>query len=246
MRGSFLGPKFSNTDIIKELKAQKAVFVQLSETKLIDFTAKAIARQKVIGWMQGNLEFGPRALGGRSILADPRSKNMQKQLNLKVKFRESFRPFAPSILEEDVNDWFEDISISPYMLLVSKIKENRRLIMTAKQQKLFGLDKLYVTRSLVPAITHVDYTSRIQTVSKKVNPKYYKLIQKFKEITDCPILINTSFNIRGEPIVCSPTDAFKCFMGTEIDILVIGSCVLIKEKQNQNLINNYRDKYELD
>ena len=196
--------------------------------------------------MQGRMEFGPRALGARSIIADPRSPKMQKQLNLKVKYRESFRPFAPSILRENVDEWFELNQDSPYMLLVSNILKNKRSELSDKERNLFGIDLLNVSRSLIPAVTHVDYSARIQTVHKDTNPKYYALISKFKEKTNCPILINTSFNIRGEPIVCTPTDAYKCFMGTELDILVIGDYILLKNEQKINSKINYQDKYEFD
>ena len=192
------------------------------------------------------MEFGPRALGGRSIIADPRSQTMQKQLNLKVKYRESFRPFAPSILSEDVSDWFEHETESPYMLLVANVKDDKCSVMTVKEDALFGIDKLNVSRSEVPAITHVDYSARIQTVHNETNPRYHALISKFKEITGCPIVINTSFNVRGEPIICTPSDAFKCFMGTELDILAIGNYLLFKEEQKEVLKENYENRYELD
>ena len=196
--------------------------------------------------MQGRMEFGPRALGGRSIIADPRSPIMQKQLNLKVKYRESFRPFAPSVLSENVGEWFEDNSDSPYMLLVTHVKKNKRNIMTDDQEALFGIDKLNVPRSSVPAITHVDYSARIQTVHADTNPRYHAVISKFKEKTGYPLIVNTSFNVRGEPIVCTPTDAYKCFMGTGLDMLAIGNYLLIKEEQDQTLKENYEEHYELD
>jgi carbamoyltransferase len=196
--------------------------------------------------MQGRMEFGPRALGGRSIIADPRSPLMQKQLNLKVKYRESFRPFAPSILHEDVSEWFNHNTDSPYMLLVSDVKQEKRCKTTEKENNLFGIDKLKVPRSFVPAITHIDYSARIQTVHTDTNPRYHAVISKFKEKTGCPIVINTSFNVRGEPIICSPSDAFKCFMGTELDVLVIGNYLLVKENQDESLKSNYKEKYELD
>ena len=192
------------------------------------------------------MEFGPRALGGRSILADPRSEKMQKELNLKIKFRESFRPFAPSVLREDVNDWFEMNDDSPYMLLVSEVKKSKQILMTEKDDKLFGIDKLNVKRSVIPAITHVDYSARVQTVHKETNLKYYNLIKKFKKITGCPVLVNTSFNVRGEPIVCSIEDAFNCFMGTNLDILVIENFILFKNQQDQSLRQDYKEKFELD
>ena len=192
------------------------------------------------------MEFGPRALGGRSILADPRSEKMQKELNLKIKFRESFRPFAPSILREDVNEWFDLNNDSPYMLLVSEVKKDKQIKMTLEQEKLFGIDKLNIKRSSVPAITHVDYSARIQTVHEETNPRYYNLIKEFKKYTGCPVLVNTSFNVRGEPIVCSVEDAFNCFMGTNLDILVIEDFILFKNQQDQSLIKNYKNKFELD
>jgi len=219
---------------------------KLSENKIIDEVAEALSDEKAVGWMQGRMEFGPRALGGRSIIADPRSPIMQKQLNLKVKYRESFRPFAPSILREDVSKWFEHYTDSPYMLNVAKVSEDKRLAMTEEEEALFGIDKLNVPRSSVPAITHVDYSARIQTVHEDTNSRYHALILKFKEKTGCPIVVNTSFNVRGEPIICTPTDAFKCFMGTDLDVLAVGNYLLIKKEQNKNLLNNYKDLYDLD
>ncbi len=213
---------------------------------MISLTAKELSNEKTVGWFQGRMEFGPRALGGRSILADPRSEKMQKELNLKIKFRESFRPFAPSVLREDVNEWFELNNDSPYMLLVSEVKENKQIKMNAEDEKLFGIDKLNVKRSSVPAITHVDYSARIQTVHKDTNPRYYDLITEFKKNTNCPVLVNTSFNVRGEPIVCSIDDAFNCFMGTNLDILVIEDFVLFKHHQDKSLIKDYKNKFELD
>jgi len=208
--------------------------------------AYALADEKAVGWMQGRMEFGPRALGGRSIIADPRSPMMQKQLNLKVKYRESFRPFAPSVLREDVSEWFEHKTDSPYMLLVADVQSDKRRSMTAEEEALFGIDKLNVPRSTVPAITHVDYSARIQTVHADTNPKYHAVISKFKEKTGCPLVVNTSFNVRGEPIICTPTDAFKCFMGTEMDVLAVGNYVLYKEHQDEALKENYEERYELD
>ena len=196
--------------------------------------------------MNGRMEFGPRALGGRSIIADPRSPTMQKKLNLKVKYRESFRPFAPSILKEDVSEWFDLNTDSPYMLLVAEVIDKKKRFMNSHEQELFGIEKLNIQRSHIPAVTHVDYSARIQTVHKETNPRYYNVIKKFKELTGCPVIINTSFNVRGEPIVCTPEDAFRCFMGTELDILIIGNKILIKENQNLNLKENYEFKYELD
>ena len=246
MKGSYLGPEFSDAEIEAELKACGAIFKKLSETEIIEEVVSALTDEKAVGWMQGRMEFGPRALGGRSIIADPRSPKMQKQLNLKVKFRESFRPFAPSVLREDVGDWFEHETDSPYMLLVADVKEDKRLTMTKEEESLFGIDKLNVPRSSVPAITHVDYSARIQTVHADTNLKYHAVITKFKEKTACPLVVNTSFNVRGEPIICSPTDAFKCFMGTEMDVLAVGNYVLYKEKQDEALRENYEEKYELD
>ena len=246
MKGAYLGPKYANDEIESKLKACGAVFKKLSEEDLIEEVANALSAEKAIGWMQGRMEFGPRALGARSIIADPRSPQMQKQLNLKVKYRESFRPFAPSVLNEDVNDWFEHDTESPYMLLVADVKKEKHHIMTTDQNNLFGIDKLNVPRSEIPAITHVDYSARIQTVHSDTNPKYHALISKFKEKTGCPIVVNTSFNVRGEPIICTPDDAFKCFMGTELDILVIENYLLFKEDQNEDLKENYEERYELD
>ena len=246
MRGAYLGPEFSNAEIETEFKACGAVYKKCSEKELIDEVAAALEDEKAVGWMQGRMEFGPRALGGRSIIADPRSSLMQKQLNLKVKYRESFRPFAPSILSEDVNDWFEQDTDSPYMLLVADVQKDKRRPMSPDEMSLFGIDKLNVPRSSVPAITHVDYSARIQTVHADTNPLYHAVISKFKDKTGCPLVVNTSFNVRGEPIICTPTDAFKCFMGTEMDFLAIGHYVLNKEKQDEALLENYEERYELD
>ncbi len=246
MKGSYLGPEFSNNEIEVELKTCGAVFKKVSENELIEQVSEALLKEKAIGWMQGRMEFGPRALGGRSIIADPRSPNMQKKLNLKVKYRESFRPFAPSVLREDINEWFEHNKDSPYMMLVADIKKDKHRVMTADEEALFGIDKLNVPRSSVPAITHVDYSARVQTVHKDTNPRYHAVISKFKEMTGCPIVVNTSFNVRGEPIICSPTDAFKCFMGTELDMLAIGNYLLLKNEQNQTLKDSYKERYELD
>jgi carbamoyltransferase len=246
MKGSYLGPEFDDNEIEAELKACSAVYKKLSQKDLIDQVATALADQRAVGWMQGRMEFGPRALGGRSIIADPRSAVMQKQLNLKVKYREGFRPFAPSVLREDMNDWFELDRDSPYMLLVADVQKNKRRVMTSEEEALFGIDKLNVPRSSVPAITHVDYSARIQTVHAETNPQYHAVISKFKEKTGCPLVVNTSFNVRGEPIVCSPTDAFKCFMGTEMDVLALGKFLLVKEEQDDALKENYEGRYELD
>jgi carbamoyltransferase len=246
MQGSYLGPKFENDVIEKKLTLLKANFKKLKEDEIIDILAKELSEEKTAGWFQGRMEFGPRALGGRSILADPRSAKMQKELNLKVKFRESFRPFAPSILSEKVGNWFEIDEASPYMLLVANIKKERQIPMSSDQKNLFGIEKLNIKRSEIPAVTHVDYSARIQTVHKQTNPKYYKLIKKFDELTKCPILINTSFNIRGEPIVCSIEDAYRCFMGTNLDVLVIEDFILFKSDQNQTLKDDYKNKFKLD
>jgi len=246
MRGAYLGPEFIDSEIEAELKNCGAKFYKFDENELIEKVATALSDKKAIGWMQGRMEFGPRALGARSIIADPRSPAMQKQLNLKVKYRESFRPFAPSVLQEHVSEWFEHESDSPYMLLVANIKENKRISMTSEEKALFGIEKLNVSRSSVPAITHVDYSARIQTVHKDTNPLYHAVISKFYEKTGCPIVVNTSFNVRGEPIICTPTDAFKCFMGTELDMLAVGNYLLIKEEQNDYLKENYKERYELD
>jgi carbamoyltransferase len=246
MSGSYLGPEYSEDQIKQELSRLGAEFEVLNEDEIIERTSKDLSEGNAVGWFQGRMEFGPRALGGRSILGDPRSPNMQKNLNLKVKYRESFRPFAPSILYDDLSNWFEMDAVSPYMLMVANVRKEKCIPMSDTDEKLFGIDKLNVKRSSVPAITHVDYSARIQTVHKNTNPKYYKLISKFKEITGCPILINTSFNVRGEPIVNTPEDAFNCFMGTDLDKLILGNCYLDKKKQNQDLKKDYSDKFELD
>ena len=246
MKGSYLGCEFDQLQIEKELNSLGANFQKFEYENLIDKTAEFLANEKAIGWFQGRMEFGPRALGGRSILGDPRSEKMQKNLNLKVKYRESFRPFAPSILRKDLSKWFDLNVDSPYMLLVSDINPEKKIEMTEEQKKLFGIDKLNIKRSEIPAVTHVDYSARIQTVKKETNKRYYDLILKFKDKTGCPLIINTSFNVRGEPIVNSPTDAFNCFMGTELDYLVIGNCILEKNKQDPNLKKDYTKKFELD
>ena len=246
MEGSYLGPEYSQDEIEKELKILGANFKVLDEDKIIQQTSEKLNNGNAIGWFQGRMEFGPRALGGRSILGDPTSDKMQKILNLKVKYRESFRPFAPSVLREKVNDWFEMDENSPYMLLVAKVKKEKIIKMSKREEELFGIDKLNIKRSKIPAVTHVDYTARVQTVNKETNKKYYNLINSFYKKSNCPVLINTSFNVRGEPIVNTPSDAFKCFMGTELDNLVIGNCFLEKEKQSEKLKINYKDKFELD
>ncbi len=246
MKGSYLGPEFTASEIEAELRACGAVFESYSETAAIEETAKALADGKAVGWMNGRMEFGPRALGARSILGDPRSPSMQRILNLKVKYRESFRPFAPSVLREDVAEWFELDTDSPYMLLVADVLESRRKPMRESEQALFGIDKLNVPKSEIPAVTHVDYSARIQTVHAETNPRYHQLLTRFKAITGCPILVNTSFNVRGEPIVRSPTDAFRCFMGTELDLLVIGDTLLRKEAQSSEARADYTHQYALD
>ena len=246
MQGSYLGPQYSQNEIEEKLNYIGAKYQIIDEENLINKTAEDLSKGFVIGWFQGRMEFGPRALGARSIIGDPRSPLMQKNLNLKVKYRESFRPFAPSVLSDDVSEWFNLDKDSPYMLLVAKVKDNKQIKMTADQKKLFGIDKLNIKKSEIPAVTHVDYSARIQTVHKKTNLKYFKLIKKFKEKTGCPIIVNTSFNVRGEPIVNTPEDAFNCFMGTELDKLVIGNCYLDKKEQNQNLKKDYSHKFELD
>jgi len=246
MKGAYLGPKFTDAEIEAELTACGATFKKFSEDEMIEEVASTLANEKVVGWMQGRMEFGPRALGGRSIIADPRSPVMQKQLNLKVKYRESFRPFAPSVLREDLSEWFELETDSPYMLLVANMQIKKRRVMTKEEEALFGIDKLNVPRSTVPAITHVDYSARIQTVHADTNPRYHALISKFKDKTGCPLVVNTSFNVRGEPIICTPTDAFKCFMGTKMDVLAVGSYILYKEQQDNALKENYKELYELD
>ncbi len=246
MKGSYLGPKFENDLIERELKSMKANFKKYNKDEIISLTAKELAKEKTVGWFQGRMEFGPRALGSRSILADPRSERMQRKLNIKIKFRESFRPFAPSVLREDVNEWFELDNDSPYMLLVSEVKKNKQIRMKTEDENLFGIDKLNVKRSNIPAVTHVDYSARIQTVHKETNLRYYNLIKEFKKNTNCPVIINTSFNVRGEPIVCTVKDAFNCFMGTNLEILVIEDFILFKDQQDQSLIKDYKNKFELD
>ncbi len=246
MKGSYLGEEFSQKQIEKELISIGANYETYDYDKVIDQTSEYLSNEKAIGWFQGRMEFGPRALGCRSILGDPRSDKMQKNLNLKVKYRESFRPFAPSVLKEDVSDWFDIKTDSPYMLIVADINNQKKILMTEEQNKLFGIEKLNVKRSEIPAVTHVDYSARIQTVNEITNKPYYDLIKKFKHKTGCPVIVNTSFNVRGEPIVNTPTDAFNCFMGTELDYLIIGNCVLDKNKQNIKLKKDYKQKFELD
>ena len=246
MRGAYLGPAFHQPDIEARLKSCGAQFDVLQDAALIDVSAEDLAEGKALGWFQGRMEFGPRALGNRSILGDPRSPTMQKVLNLKVKYRESFRPFAPSVLRERVQDWFELECDSPYMLLVADVVKSRRRKMTPDEEQLFGIDKLNVPRSDIPAVTHVDYSARIQTVHEDTNPRYHALLAAFERKTGCPVLVNTSFNVRGEPIACTPEDAFRCFMGTELDCLAVGNCYLRKERQDPALKQNYESAFELD
>ena len=246
MNGSYLGPSFNNDEIESSLKSVGAKYEKFSEEDMLKITAKELSKQKTIGWFQGRMEFGPRALGSRSIIADPRSDKMQKNLNLKIKFRESFRPFAPSIIREDLKQWFELDVDSPYMLLVANVNDSVRSKTSPAEKELFGIEKLNIKRSDIPAVTHVDYSARIQTVHKETNIRYYKLIKFFKEITSCPILVNTSFNVRGEPIVCNVKDAFECFMGTNLDMLVCGDFILYKENQDPSLKKDYKNKFEKD
>ena len=246
MKGSFLGPEYSELKINETLEGCGAVFSNHSQDQIIELTAKDLADGKAVGWFSGRMEFGPRALGNRSILADPRSESMQKLLNLKVKYRESFRPFAPSILREDLSDWFEMDTDSPYMLLVANVVESQRKVITKEEGVLTGVDKINYPRSTIPAVTHVDFSSRIQTVHKETNLTFYRLLEQFKKLTNFPVLVNTSFNVRGEPIVLTPEDAFRCFMGTELDVLVVGNAYMKKTEQPKSLYSNYRSQYELD
>jgi carbamoyltransferase len=246
MRGSYLGPRFEQAEIERRLRSAGAVFETMDDAGLVQASASALSEGKALGWFQGRMEFGPRSLGGRSILGDARSPSMQKMLNLKVKYRESFRPFAPSILREDVGQWFDLDEDSPYMLLVADVARNHRIPMSEAQSALFGIDKLNVPRSSIPAVTHVDYSARVQTVHRETNPRYHELISRFKDTTGCPVIVNTSFNVRGEPIVCTPEDAFRCFMGTEIETLAVGNCFLRKEVQDPALKLNYENQFELD
>ena len=246
MKGSYLGPEFVQSNIEARLTNAGAVWQSVNEKEMIAGTADSLAAGEAVGWFQGRMEFGPRALGGRSILGDPRSRDMQKHLNLKIKFRESFRPFAPSVLREDVAEWFEMDTDSPYMLLVSDVKEDRKRHMTEDEEALFGIDKLNVPRSDIPAVTHIDYSARVQTVHSDTNALYYELLTAFKERTGCSVLVNTSFNIRGEPIVSTPEDAFRCFMGTGLDFLAIGNCLLKKQEQDPDLKQDYTSSFDLD
>jgi carbamoyltransferase len=246
MDGAFLGPAFTQHDCERRLTKAGARLTVVSDEDVIEKTASSLAAGEAVGWMQGRMEFGPRALGARSILGDPRSPTMQKTLNLRVKYRESFRPFAPAVLGEDVSDWFELFADSPYMLLVADVRRERRRRMTNEEEALFGIDKLNVVRSDIPAVTHVDYSARIQTVHADTNPRFHKLISRFKTKTGCPVLVNTSFNVRGEPIVCTPEDAFRCFMGNEIELLVVGNCIMRKGEQDAALKQEYKNQFELD
>ena len=247
MKGTYLGCNFSNNEIIRYLKKIEAPFKELEDEELFEKLAEILDEGKVIGWFNGAMEFGPRALGGRSIIGDPRNQNMQSVMNLKIKFRESFRPFAPSVLEEDVATQFEINTKSPYMLLVAPVKLELRKNISEEQDKLFGIEKLNIPKSSIPAVTHVDYSARVQTVSKETNPRYHKLISAFKKRTGCPIIVNTSFNVRGEPIVCSPQDAYRCFMRTEMDVLVLQNQILLKEEQPLEEKNEkWKQEFELD
>ena len=246
MKGSYLGPQFNDNEVENELNNCGANYKNLTKDEIINETAIALSEEKAVGWFQGRMEFGPRSLGNRSIIADPRSETMQKTLNLKVKYRESFRPFAPAVLFEKVSEWFELNNESPYMLLVADVKKSKQLKITEEQKRLFGIDKLNVKKSYVPSVTHVDYSARIQTVHKETNLLFYNLLEEFEKITKYPILVNTSFNVRGEPIVCSVTDAFNCFMGTDLDLLVCNNFILHKDMQNKDLLKDYKNKYELD
>jgi carbamoyltransferase len=247
MRGAFLGPKFSSSDIRAALDAMNANYLERSDDELMPEVADHLANEKVVGWFQGRMELGPRALGGRSILGDPRSKKMQSTMNLKIKYRESFRPFAPSVLGDRVSDYFIQDSASPYMLIVAPVQDDIRVKTTPEQDGLFGIDKLNVARSLLPAITHVDYSARVQTVHSETNPRYYRLIKEFESRTGCAVLINTSFNVRGEPIVCTPQDAYQCFMRTEMDFLVIENFVLDKKNQPEIIKDDsWMTEFDLD
>ena len=246
MRGSYLGPSFSQTEIESRLAAAGARFVVYDEETLLNACVEALVAGKVLGWFQGRMEFGQRALGARSILADPRSPTVQRTLNLKIKFRESFRPFAPSVLREDVQDWFDLDCDSPYMMLVADVKKDRRRALTSEELSLFGIERLNTVRSEIPAVTHVDYSARIQTVHRETNARYHRLLRAFSQRTGCPVLVNTSFNVRGEPIACTPEDAWRCFVGTAIDSMAIGNCFLDKASQNSVVRHEYETAFELD
>ena len=246
MKGAYLGPSYENRYIENILNKHKIIFKKDKKRLIIEKTAQELSKGKAVAWFNGRMEFGPRALGNRSILGDPRSEFTQKNLNLKVKFRESFRPFAPAILAEELSDWFELDQESPYMLLVQKVKESQRVSTLDKDKNLIGLDKLKIIRSTIPAVTHVDFSARIQTVHKETNPDFHYLLEKFYELTGFPLLVNTSFNIRGEPIVCSPQDAVKCFLGTDLDVLVMENTIVYKEDINEDLLSDYRESFSLD
>jgi carbamoyltransferase len=247
MQGSYLGPKYSNSDVETRLKALGAPYHRLDDPQLFDYIVEELAAGKVVGWLQGRMEFGPRALGGRSILGDARNTRMQSVMNLKIKYRESFRPFAPSVLRERVAEYFDLQCDSPYMLLVAPVLKKRRLPFNSKQKELWGIDLLNVPRSDIPAITHIDYSARIQTVHEESNPRYYKLLRVFEDKTGCAVLVNTSFNVRGEPIVCTPEDAYRCFMRTEMDVLALENCVLKKEDQKPlERDSDWKKEFELD
>jgi carbamoyltransferase len=246
MQGGYLGPRFAQDDVEQRLSTAGARFHVLNDDETIERCAQALAAGQAVGWHQGRMEFGPRALGGRSILGDPRSPSMQRLLNLKVKYRESFRPFAPSVLREHVSEWFEIDDDSPYMLLVADVCPKHRISMTADQNQLFGIDKLNVPRSDIPAVTHVDYSARVQTVHEDTNPRYHALISRFYELTGCPVVVNTSFNVRGEPIVCTPEDSFRCFMGSEVEILAVENCFMEKQEQQESLKQRYEGAFDLD
>jgi len=246
MQGAYLGPEFSQAEVEGRLRSAGARFSVLPDSALLDEAARDLAAGCALGWFQGRMEFGPRALGARSVLGDPRSPTMQSMLNLKVKYRESFRPFAPAVLREDVAEWFDLDADSPYMLLVAGVRADRRRAMTTEEQALFGIEKLNVPRSDIPAVTHVDYSARVQTVHSETNPRFHDLIGRFKAQTGCGVLVNTSFNVRGEPIVCTPEDAFRCFMGTEIERLAVGNCYLHKEEQDPALKLDYKHAFDLD
>ena len=246
MLGAYLGPAFGQNDIDRRLTDVGARFDSVDQATMLARTARDLADGRAVGWFQGRMEFGPRALGARSILGDARSPSMQKTLNLRVKHRESFRPFAPSVLSEHASDWFEIDAASPYMLMVADLVKDRRRAMTAEEQARFGIEKLNAIRSEIPAVTHVDYSARIQTVHRDTNPTYHALLERFRDLTGCPVIVNTSFNVRGEPIVCTPEDAFRCFMGTDIERLVVGNAMLSKEQQNPALRQDYENAFALD
>jgi len=247
MKGTYLGPKYENNTIESFLKTHHYLYQELTDHEIPDMVADLIGKEKVVGWFQGRMEFGPRALGARSIIGDARSASMQKTMNLKIKYRESFRPFAPSVLVEDISDYFEIDRESPYMLLVADIKKERQIALSDEQNQLTGLEKLNLIRSDIPAVTHIDYSARIQSVNKATNPLYHQMISRFKEKYGCPVIINTSFNVRGEPIVCSPEDAYRCFMRTEMDYLIIGNFLLDKQKQTAiKNDKNWKEEFVLD